>query len=1131
MENAQYKGFAYTKEGNKPTAVYGVSQNDILAKLRSYNVARMQKDKFMSCNIGSLNEETSKYEDYHRYEVATGKDITAVYLNIPPLKRDEFQKVTADLKAAGAKFNPNKKAWYVTAEHAGQELQAYLDSLDAKAKEQPEEAQLPADAGEEKTDFIIEGIEIQYAVRTQDQQIVMIPESELNMLNIKGTPDELLERLNEKAVEQLHLQAQDLPDPDRIADQSEYTISVSSKQYDNRCTIWFNDGREPVEINGYEHGVAFPEMNADSVADFVSEYLKNMDQPGQNIKPEYHEGDAIDCYVPLRLQNISPYQPIYIENVSHIAGHVRGIETLVGTDAKTYEILQEDGNVRTIRSDEIYAPDQARVLLRAAADELTGVQFDLLADRNLSAAQMEEIRFGFKDGLTAEQVALYANPNMTPAEMDLCRIGLNNRLDYVEISRLLKETKELSWTDSRNRLNEAIKNHRVIEETRKAAHEAGLPFSENMTSEEMNPYVYDGSMSAEDYEQMLSRMEEYQKEPTVTIILSESDRLREGETMPLSKANIIFGELDKDNLDNPYYFKTRFQIDYVMNGQSDHYEGRQDLGDGEGTLIEHIEKYHTYYADNPDWNDYILRHEGSEALEADKAQREMLLHEFVPYLKLHNNLSNMERIATEALQENGNMTPTEAAYHTAMKEYVSKCRTMVNSGNYDLPPAPQLKDFDMELADYKEHVKEEIAQEAAAAGMTVEEYAANGYEPSNVRNGETFMDLALNQNGDIVDADTNEIYGSAPADFYGKQVPVENGKRVISQETMDGLLQHIAEMGIELEPLDFTNCIFREVNFQDRAYRTEVFHDTDLSGSEFYHCRFNADMRRSRFRDTSFTETTFRTVLNQCDFSRSRIANCNFQDSTMVDVNFSEAYLKRTRFSGCALENDDFYKSQMDMVDVSESCGVIDSKHFDTISTENMSDRVLWRLSGISDVSYERKEALQKLFQSEKEGSLDSENENWRLGLSRDEEELVDKWDKQQTVKNFLDGPDLADLLLEKQRRQERYHNKVHGEVDQWDKQQTVTWENQQVLSKVDVTYISEDVMKLGYKPTEKLISNIQKLDAITGERHGLKDVRDLYLQNEFQSPELKQTVLEIAEECKQQELARMAAAQAVPVV
>ena len=106
----------------------------------------------------------------------------------------------------------------------------------------------------------------------------------------------------------------------------------------------------------------------------------------------------------------------------------------------------------------------------------------------------------------------------------------------------------------------------------------------------------------------------------------------------------------------------------------------------------------------------------------------MLLHEFVPYLKLHNNLSKMEQTATKALEENSGMTATETAYHTAMKEYVSECRAMVNSGDYSLPPVPQLKDFDTELEAYKEHVKEEIAQEAAA-GMTVEEYAVNGYEP------------------------------------------------------------------------------------------------------------------------------------------------------------------------------------------------------------------------------------------------------------------------------------------------------------------------------------------------------------------------------------------------------------------
>ena len=218
-------------------------------------------------------------------------------------------------------------------------------------------------------------------------------------------------------------------------------------------------------------------------------------------------------------------------------------------------------------------------------------------------------------------------------------------------------------------------------------------------------------------------------EPVVTIIWSEHSRFHDGETMSLSEANAAIGSLDAATTKEDGYYKTKFRIDFVMDGQPDNYIGRQDLGDGDGTLIEHIEDYHAYYENNSEWENYILHNEGKEALEADKAQREMILHEFVPFLKLHDNLSKMEQIAAKALEENGNMTSTETAYHTAMQEYVSKCRTMVNQGNYELPPAPQLKDFDTELEAYKEHVKEEIAQEAAAAGMTVEEYAANGYEP------------------------------------------------------------------------------------------------------------------------------------------------------------------------------------------------------------------------------------------------------------------------------------------------------------------------------------------------------------------------------------------------------------------
>ena len=218
-------------------------------------------------------------------------------------------------------------------------------------------------------------------------------------------------------------------------------------------------------------------------------------------------------------------------------------------------------------------------------------------------------------------------------------------------------------------------------------------------------------------------------EPTVTIVWSESAELREGETMSLSRANALFASLDEAQLASPGYDKTKFAIDYVMDGQPDHYEGRQDFGDGDGTLIDHIEKYHAYYENNADWDNQVLHNEGKEALEADKAQRAFLLHEFVPYLKLHCALSEMEQAATAALQSGESLTPTETAYHTAVQAYVAECREKLNSGDYELPPAPRLADFDAELQTYKEHVKEEIAQEAAAAGMTVEEYAANGYEP------------------------------------------------------------------------------------------------------------------------------------------------------------------------------------------------------------------------------------------------------------------------------------------------------------------------------------------------------------------------------------------------------------------
>ena len=225
-------------------------------------------------------------------------------------------------------------------------------------------------------------------------------------------------------------------------------------------------------------------------------------------------------------------------------------------------------------------------------------------------------------------------------------------------------------------------------------------------------------------------------EPVVTILWSESPHLKDGQQMPLHEAEAVFKELDsarRHEREQPgytghWYDKTRFRIDFTMQGQPDSYEGRQDFGDGDGSLIQHIRGYHEYYAQDESWKNHVLHHEGPEAWEADKAQRDMLLHEFIPYMELHCNLAAMEQEARRPLRSGETLTPEQTAYFNAVLDYVKECRPLLNQSQYHLPEPPQLADFDQSLQDYKKQIEAELEQEAAAAGLTVEEYVASDYE-------------------------------------------------------------------------------------------------------------------------------------------------------------------------------------------------------------------------------------------------------------------------------------------------------------------------------------------------------------------------------------------------------------------
>ena len=260
-------------------------------------------------------------------------------------------------------------------------------------------------------------------------------------------------------------------------------------------------------------------------------------------------------------------------------------------------------------------------------------------------------------------------------------------------------------------------------------------------------------------------------EPIVTIIWSESPHLKDGQQMPLHEAEAVFGALDSSkrlereqpDYTGGWYDKTKFRIDFSFQGQPDNYEGRQDFGDGDGSLIEHIRGYHEYYAQDESWKNHVLKHEGPEAWEADKAQREMLLTEFVPYMQLHCNLSRLEQEAQTRLTSGDTLTPEETAYYGALENYAKECRPLLNQGQYQMPEPPKLSDFDQSLQDYKEQVQAEIEQEAADAGMTVEEYAAAGYEAPAVPEPEPAPEQEAGPQAKAPEPPTKE---PAASDYY-----------------------------------------------------------------------------------------------------------------------------------------------------------------------------------------------------------------------------------------------------------------------------------------------------------------------------------------------------------------------------
>lgn len=225
-------------------------------------------------------------------------------------------------------------------------------------------------------------------------------------------------------------------------------------------------------------------------------------------------------------------------------------------------------------------------------------------------------------------------------------------------------------------------------------------------------------------------------QPIVTILRSESEHLKKGEKLTLAEADALFKRLDAEH--GPMgYDKTAFRIDYLLHGESASYEGRQDFGDGEGSLINHIRKYQEYYADDAQWKAFVTSRDGAEAAEQEAAARGAFLQEVIPYFELHCGLTRLEQAVAQqlenlrALPEPDALDQSRIVYYEAMQTYVDDCRRELNTavGGYHLPEMPkELDSYTPELRAYRAQVEKEIQQEAAEMGISVDEYAASGFQ-------------------------------------------------------------------------------------------------------------------------------------------------------------------------------------------------------------------------------------------------------------------------------------------------------------------------------------------------------------------------------------------------------------------
>lgn len=190
---------------------------------------------------------------------------------------------------------------------------------------------------------------------------------------------------------------------------------------------------------------------------------------------------------------------------------------------------------------------------------------------------------------------------------------------------------------------------------------------------EIPPLTHDDSSKASsNLEQAMNELQGFDKKPlldkpVVTVLWSEHNAFKENEKYSLAVFDEKIKRYDRQVLElkkeaeakGEYYpyFKTKFQIEFPMNGENHTYTGRQDIGDGDGGVIDHIKLVASHELK------YIEEFKPGD--EKAKEKMKWVLETFVPYLE---NVREIEMTEDKISQLKSSVDMLKAEKELAEKE-------------------------------------------------------------------------------------------------------------------------------------------------------------------------------------------------------------------------------------------------------------------------------------------------------------------------------------------------------------------------------------------------------------------------------------------------------------------------------